>query len=119
MLNTKGMRFPIDVILVCIRRYAGYPLSHRHLEEIMQERGVFIDHLSINSWAIRFLPLLERLFHKSNRSVRLAGAGEWMKLKIRVKGVREYPCRALNKERPMVDFLLSAKRDEPALKMLF
>jgi len=40
MLNTKGMRFPIDVILVCIRWYAAYPLSYRHLEEMMQERGV-------------------------------------------------------------------------------
>jgi transposase-like protein len=32
MLNFKGMRFPIDVILVCIRWYAAYPLSYRHLE---------------------------------------------------------------------------------------
>ena len=31
MLNFKGMRFPIDVILVCIRWYAAYPLSYRHL----------------------------------------------------------------------------------------
>ena len=42
MLNTEGMRFPIDVILVCIRRYAAYPLSFRHLEEMMEERGVFV-----------------------------------------------------------------------------
>ena len=33
MLNFKGMRFPIDVILVCIRWYVAYPLSYRHLEE--------------------------------------------------------------------------------------
>ena len=39
MLATKGMRFPIDIILVCIRWYA-YPLSYRHLEEMMEERGV-------------------------------------------------------------------------------
>ena len=60
MLATKGMRFPIDVILVCIRWYAAYPLSYRHLEEMMEERGVFVDHCSINRWAIRFLPLLEQ-----------------------------------------------------------
>ena len=42
MLATKGMRFPIDVILVCIRWYAAYPLSYRHLEEMMHERGVFV-----------------------------------------------------------------------------
>ena len=40
MLNFKGMRFPIDVILVCIRWYVAYPLSYRHLEEMMEERGV-------------------------------------------------------------------------------
>jgi len=34
------LRFPIDVILVCIRWYAAYPLSYRDLEEIMEERGV-------------------------------------------------------------------------------
>ena len=44
MLATKGVRFPVDVILVCIRWYAAYPLSYRHLEEMMEERGVFVDH---------------------------------------------------------------------------
>jgi transposase-like protein len=47
MLNTKGMRFPIDVIFVCIRWYAAYPLSYRHLEEMMEERGVQVDHSTI------------------------------------------------------------------------
>ncbi len=69
MLATKGMRFPIDVILVCIRWYAAYPLSYRHLEEMMQERGVFVDHSSINRWAIRFLPLLKKVFRKHKRPV--------------------------------------------------
>ena len=50
MLTTKGMRFPIDVILVCIRWYAAYPLSYRHLKEMMEERGVCVDHSSINRW---------------------------------------------------------------------
>lgn len=39
MLNFKGMHFPIDVILVCIRWYAAYLLSYLHLEEMMEERG--------------------------------------------------------------------------------
>ena len=46
MLNFKGMRFTIDVILVCIRWYVAYPLSYRHLEEMMEERGVLVDHWS-------------------------------------------------------------------------
>ena len=36
MLVVKGMRFPIEVILVCIRWYAAYPLSCWHLEEMME-----------------------------------------------------------------------------------
>ena len=76
MLATKGMRFPIDVILVCIRWCAAYPLSYRHLEEVMQERGVCVDHSSINRWAIRFLPLLEKVFRRHKRPVgATVGAG--------------------------------------------
>jgi len=73
MLNFKGMRFPIDVILVCIRWYAAYPLSYRHLEEIMEERGVSVDHSSINRWAVRFLPLIEKMARKHKRPV----GGSW------------------------------------------
>ena len=75
MLSFKGMRFPIDVILVC-RWYVAYPLSYRHLEEMMEERGVSVDHSSINRRAIRFLPLIEKFSrkHKRNGSVALLSA---------------------------------------------
>lgn len=46
MLNFKGMRFPIDAMLVCIRRYVAYPLSYRHFEEMKEERGVSVGHSS-------------------------------------------------------------------------
>jgi len=61
MLNFEGMRFPVDMILVCIRWYAAYPLSYRYLEEITEERGISIDHSLISRWAIRFLPLIEKM----------------------------------------------------------
>ena len=61
MLETKGMRFPIDVILVCIRWYAAYPLSYRHLEEMMEERGEFVDRSLINRWPLRFCPCLRSI----------------------------------------------------------
>jgi len=44
MLVVIGMRFPIEVILVCIYWYAAYPLSCRHLEEMMEERDISMDH---------------------------------------------------------------------------
>ena len=67
------MRFPIDVILICIRWYAAYPLSYRHFEEIMEKRGVSVDHSSINRWAIHFLPLIEKMARKHKRPV----GGSW------------------------------------------
>jgi len=51
MLATKVMRFPVDVTLVCIRWYSAYPLSYRHLDEMMEECGVYVDHSLINRWA--------------------------------------------------------------------
>ena len=117
MLDIKGMRFPIDVILVCIRWYAAYPLSYRHLEQMMEERGVFVDHSSINRWAIRFLPLLEKVLRKHKRPV----GKSWRmdETYIKVKGVWKYLYRAVDKEGKTVDFLLTAKRDKAAAMRFF
>jgi putative transposase len=62
------------VILACICWYAAYRLSYRHLEEMMEERGVSVDHSSINRWAIRFLPLIEKMVQKHKRPAGAAGA---------------------------------------------
>ena len=117
MLATKGMRFPIDVILVCIRWYAAYPLSYRHLEEVMQERGVFVDHSSINRWAIRFLPLLEKVFRKDERPV--GGSRRMDETYTNIKSAWKYLYRAVDKEGKTVDFLLTAKRDKAAALRFF
>ena len=108
MLSFKGMRFPIDVILVCIRWYVAYPLSYRHIEEIMGDRGVSVDHSTINRWAIRFLPLIEKLSRKHKRTV----GSSWRmdETYIKVKGVWQYLYRAVDKEGKTVDFLLAAQR---------
>lgn len=64
MFNFKGMRFPINVILARILWYAAYPLSYSHIGEVMGERGVSVDHSSINRWAIRVLRLIEKMARK-------------------------------------------------------
>ena len=117
MLNTKRLRFPIDVILVCIRWYAAYPLSYRHLEEMMQERGVAVDHSSINRWAIRFLPLLEKAFRNHKHAV----GKSWRmdETYIKVKGIWKYLYRAIDKQGKTVDFLLTANRDAAAARRFF
>ncbi|MGF6937265.1 transposase-like protein [Paraburkholderia sp. UCT70] len=40
----KRLHYPLDVILTCVRWYVAYPLSLRHLEDMMAERGVSVDH---------------------------------------------------------------------------
>ncbi len=117
MLNTKGMRFPVDVILVCIRWYAAYPLSYRHLEEIMQERGVVVDHSSINRWAIRFLPLLEKVFRKHKHAVGTSWRMD--ETYIKVNGAWKYLYQGVDKQGQTVDFLLTAKRDAAAARRFF
>jgi len=117
MLNFKGMRFPIDVILVCVRWYAAYPLSYRHLEEMMEERGVSVDHSSINRWAIRFLPLIENMSRKHKRPIGVSWRMD--ETYIKVKGVWKYLYRAVDKHGKTVDFLLTAKRDIVAAKRFF
>jgi transposase-like protein len=61
------MRFPRKIILVSILRYIAYELRYRNLEAMMQERGVPVDHATISRWAIRFLPLLGRVFRQHKR----------------------------------------------------
>ena len=117
MLVTKGMRFPIDVILVCIRWYAAYPLSYRHLEEMMEQHGFHVDHSSINRWAIRFLPLLEKVFRKLKRP--LGGSWHIDETYIKVKGAWKYLHRAVDKESQTIDFLLTTKRDKAAALRFF
>jgi transposase-like protein len=53
-----GFRFPPDVILVAVRWYLRYSLSYRDVEELLAERGITVDHVTIYRWVHRFTPLL-------------------------------------------------------------
>ena len=44
----KRLHYPLDVILTCVRWYVAYPLSLRHLEEMMAERGIPVDHSTVH-----------------------------------------------------------------------
>lgn len=117
MLELKGMRFPKEIILVCIRWYAAYGLSYRNLEEIMQERGVTVNHSTISRWAIRFLPLLENIFRKHKRPVGTSWRMD--ETYIKVGGQWKYLYRAVDKQGGTIDFLLTARRDVTAATRFF
>ena len=71
-ISFKGAHFPKEVILMGVRWYVAYPLSTRHVEELMEERGVEVDHSTINRWVIKYSPQLEEAFHRRKRSVWLS-----------------------------------------------
>jgi transposase-like protein len=60
MVDFKGSHFETEIILVCVRWYLAYPLSYRQIEEIMQERGVSVDHSTLNRWVLKYTPLPTR-----------------------------------------------------------
>jgi transposase-like protein len=47
-VNFKGAHFPPDIILMGVRWYVAYPLRTRHVEELMQERGISVEHSTMN-----------------------------------------------------------------------
>jgi hypothetical protein len=60
MLDAKGMRFPIDIILVCIRWYAAYRLNYRHLEEMITKSAACLTIISRSSAGRSGFSLLEK-----------------------------------------------------------
>ena len=65
----KRLHYPLEVMLLCTRWYAAYPLSLRHLEEMMQERGIFVDHSTVHRWALKILPMMALIFRRRKRAV--------------------------------------------------
>ena len=68
-ISFKGAHFPQEIILMGVRWYLAYPLSTRHVEELMEERGVELDHATISRWVVKYSPLLEEAFHHRKRAV--------------------------------------------------
>ena len=67
MLDFTGRHFTKLLILQALRWYLSYPLSYRHVEELMKERGVSVDHSTINRWVIKYAKELEATFSKQFR----------------------------------------------------
>lgn len=102
----------------CVGNYNCRSSSYRDIEELALERGLKVDHSTINRWVIKYAPQLEESFRKRHkRPVRISWRID--ETYIKVKGQWVYLYRAVDKEGKTVDFLLSEKRDKPAARAFF
>ena len=110
----KRLHYPLEVMLTCVRWYVAYPLSLRHVEEMMQERGVFVDHSTVHRWMGKMLPVLAAVFRRRKRPV----GRSWRmdETYIKVSGQWKYLYRAVDRDGDTVDFLLTARRDLAAAR---
>ena len=110
----KRMHYPLEVMLICVRWYAAYPLSLRHIEEMMHERGVFVDHATVHRWAIKILPVLAAVFRR--RKCPVGTSWRMDETYIKVGGEWKYLYRAVDRAGHTIDFLLRAHRDLAAAR---
>ena len=112
-----GFRFPSDVIVVAVRWYLRFGLSYRDVEELLAERGVEVDHVTIYRWVLRFTPLLA----KAARPCRHRVGGRWFvdETYVRVAGRWRYVYRAIDQFGQVIDVYVSPRRDGEAARRFF
>jgi putative transposase len=116
-IRFKGAHFPTEVILMGVRWYVAYPLSTRHVEKFMEERGVEVDHSTMNRWGIKYRPQLEEACHRRKRPVWVSWHMD--ETDVTVKGAWHYRYRAIDNHGHTMDFLLTEHWDkEAALRFL-
>jgi transposase, IS6 family len=113
----KWRHFEAEIILLCVRWYLRYSLSYRDLEEMMQERGLQVDHTTIYRWVQRYAPELEKRCRPHLKST----TDSWRvdETYVKIKGVWTYLYRAVDSQGNTLEFHLSATRDAQAAKHFF
>jgi transposase, IS6 family len=112
-----GFRFPPEVISLAVRWYLRYGLSYRDIEELLAERGITVDHVTIYRWVQRFTPE----FIEAARPCRYAPGDRWFadETYVKVAGKWTYLYRAVDQYGQVIDVLLSARRDLAAARRFF
>lgn len=113
----KRLHYPLDVMSLCVRWYVAYPFSLRNLEEMISERGLSVDHSTVNRWALKLLPVLEKFFRRRKRPVGTSWRMD--ETYIKINGQWRYLYRAVDKDGDTVDFMLRAHRDKVAARRYF
>jgi IS6 family transposase len=104
----KWRQFEPEVILLAVGWYLRFSLSYRDVEELLAERGLHADHVTVWRWVQRYAPEMERRLRSRLRPTN----DSWRvdETYIRVKGKWVYLYRAVDSSGATIDFLLSAKR---------
>jgi transposase-like protein len=112
-----GFRLPPDVIAVSVRWYLRYGLSSRDVEELLAERGIVVDHVTVYRWVQRFTPL----YIDAARPRRHSGGDRWFvdETYVKLAGHTHYLYRAIDQFGQVIDVLLSPKRDAIAARRFF
>ena len=116
MVDFKGAQFPKSVILHAVFFYVRYPVSYRDLQEILAERGIAVDHATLNR-VVRYSPQIAAQAHMRKR--RTANSWRVDETYIKVRGKWTYLYRAVDRDGKTLDFMLSERRDLPAARRFF
>jgi IS6 family transposase len=113
----KGFRFPPEVIVLAVRWYLRYGLSYRDLEELLAERGVEVDHVTVYRWVQCFTPLLADAARPCRHSV----GDRWFvdETYVKVAGRWRYVYRAVDQHGQIIDAFVSSKRDTRSARRFF
>src|SRR5882757_7851241 len=112
-----GFRFPPEVILLAVRWYLRFGLSYRDVEELLAERGIEVDHVTLYRWVQRFTPLLVDAARPSRHTV----GDRWFvdETYLKVAGRWCYVYRAIDQHGQVVEVYVSARRDARATRQFF
>src|SRR3954451_11293954 len=111
-----GYRFPAEIISHAVWLYFRFPLSLRHVDEILAARGVDVSHEIVRQWGLKFgqafaNQIRRRLPHASDK---------WHldEVVVKIAGVQHWLWRAVDQDDTVLDILVQSRRDKRAAKRL-